>query len=533
MLDLLFNQVEIVDGSGTPARIGNIGIHNGKITLRTEGESARETINGAGLTLCPGFIDAHSHGDLSLGTEHAITCKVSQGVTTEIGGQCGYSAFPTDPRFLDEMRGAITVSPDLYRMPYETFTSLDCFAAYGKGLSLPHNMATLVGHNTLRVSVMGVENRAPTAEEMALMKERLRLAMEQGAMGFSSGLIYVPGTYCNTDELIELCRVIKPYGGVYTTHMRNESRHVVESVKEAIAVAEAAGVPLVISHHKACGRDFWGKSKETLRLVEEATARGMKILLDQYPYEANMTSLNICLPPWHFADGNARLMEKLTDPAWRKILADEMKDPEGGYENFYRNSGGFDGIFVATSPKVPEAEGMTVAAYAAKMGKDPMDVYFDLLLANEGAGNGIYFSMDIGEVETIYLHPHTVVGSDGLCFGLKESSHPRAWGTFIRPLREFAEEKGLLSFEEAVAKQTSRTAAFWGLRDRGRIEEGYIADLVLLNRKTLYDRADYRHSNEKADGIEAVYVNGVCIYRDKHLTGAAPGKLLLRTDKLS
>jgi N-acyl-D-amino-acid deacylase len=299
-------------------------------------------------------------------------------------------------------------------------------------------------------------------------------------------------------------------------------------VKEAILVAETAGVPLVISHHKACGRDFWGKSKETLRLVEEAVSRGVKILLDQYPYEANMTSLNVCIPPWHFADGNERLMEKLADPAWRKIIADEMNAPDGGYDNFYRNSGGMSGVFVAVSPKVPEAEGMTVADYAAKIGKDPMDAYFDLLLANNGDGNGIYFSMNLEEVQTIYCHPNTIVGSDGLCFGLKESGHPRAWATFIRPLREFAEEKGLVSFEEAVAKQTSRTADFWGLHDRGRIAEGGVADLVLLDRKTLYDRADYRNSNEKADGVEAVYVSGTCIYRGKALTGATPGKLILR-----
>ncbi len=528
MLDLLFQNVAIVDGSGTPAYVGDVGVKDGKITLRTENRAARETVNGTGLTLCPGFIDAHSHGDLSLGTEHAITCKVSQGVTTEIGGQCGYSAFPADPRFPKERREALAVFPDYLAMPHDTFTSLENFAAYASSLALPHNMATLIGHNTLRVSVMGVDDRDPDESEMALMKERLRLAMEQGAMGFSSGLIYIPGAYCKTEELVELCRVIKPYGGVYTTHMRNESRYVAESVKEAIFVAEEAGVPLVISHHKACGRDFWGKSKETLRLVEEAAARGVKILLDQYPYEANMTSLNVCIPPWHFSDGNARLMEKLAAPEWRKIIAEEMQDPDGGYDNFYRNGGGFGGVFIASAPKTPEAEGMTVAEYAAKVGKEPMDAYFDLLLANDGNGNGIYFSMDLQEVESIYLHPHTVVGSDGLCFGLKESSHPRAWGSFIRPLREFAEEKGLLTFEEAVAKQTSRPADFWGLSDRGRIAEGYVADLVLLDRKALYDRADYRHSNEKADGIEAVYVSGICIYRDKALTGAAPGKLILR-----
>ncbi|MCI5615604.1 MAG: D-aminoacylase [Clostridia bacterium] len=528
MLDILFRGVYLVDGTGAPARTRDVGVKNGKITLHTQGESARETVEGGGLTLCPGFIDAHSHGDMSVGTPHGNLCKISQGVTTEIAGQCGQSPFPVDRRFLEDLKCVTAFAPDYQKMPFERFARCRDYEDYCRTVPMALNLAELVGHNTLRASVMGVADRAPTGAELALMKDRLRAGMEQGALGLSSGLIYIPGVYCTTEEVIELCRVIRPYGGIYATHMRNEAADVVKSVKEAIFIAESAGVPLVISHHKVCGRDNWGASWETLRLIDEAAARGVRIGLDQYPYEANMTALNVCIPPRHFAQGMPALLEKLRDPAGRAQIAAEMNDPAGGYDNFYRNSGGFSGVFVSVSPAVPEAEGRTVADYAAAVGKGPMDAYFDLLLANGGDGNAIYFAMDPREVERIYQYPRTMVGSDALCFGLEEKGHPRGWGTFIRPLAEFAGEKKLVSFEEAVYKQTGLTAAFWGLVGKGRVAEGYDADLVLLDRGTLRAAATYAHSNQKAEGVCAVYVAGKCVYRAGALTGEYPGKLILR-----
>lgn len=530
MLDLLIRGASVIDGTGASAFQADLGAVDGRITFQVAGREARQVVEAKGLTLCPGFIDAHSHGDMSIGTEHGALCKVSQGVTTEVGGQCGQSAFPIDPEFLQEVDGIMAFSPDFHNMPHQDFKNFAAYEAYARTLPLAINMMSLVGHNTLRVSVMGVENREPTPAELDRMKERLKESMEQGAMGLSSGLIYIPGVYCKTEEVIELCKVIKPYGGIYATHMRDEARNVVESVKEAIYIAEQAQVPLAISHHKICGRAFWGKSSETLKLIDEAAARGVEIMLDQYPYEANMTALNVCIPPWHFADGMDALMAKLRDPAWREKIAAEMNDPDGGYDNFYLNSGGFDGVFISVSPKVPEAEGMMVAEYARKINKPVMDTYFDLLLANEGSGNGIYFAMDPQEVEKIYCHPQTLVGSDGLCFFLSEKGHPRAWGTFVKPLCRFAQQKGLVSFEEAVHKQTGLTADFWKIANKGKLLEGYDADLVLIDREKLQDRATYQDSNQKADGIEAVYVSGVCVYADKQLTGAYPGQLLHRNN---
>ena len=530
MLDLLIRDVDLVDGTGKPAYHGSLGVKDGRITFAVAGEAARETVEATGLTLCPGFIDAHSHGDLSIGTPHGTISKVSQGVTTEIGGQCGQSAFPVDPRFLREIGDVMAFSPDFARMPYDRFSDLSAFLRYARTLPLSNNMTSLIGHNTLRASVMGVENRAPTPQELGRMKERLQAAMEQGALGLSSGLVYIPGAYSQTEELIELCKVIRPYGGVYATHMRDEARHVVESVREAIAIAEQAGVPLVISHHKVCGRPFWGKSEETLRLIDEAAARGVKVMLDQYPYEANMTALDVCIPPQYFSEGLEAMLDKLRDQSWRAKIAAEMNDPDGGYDNFYLNCGGFSGVFISVSPQVPEAEGLTVAEYAAHLGKPEMDTYFDLLLANKGKGNGIYFAMDPAEVERIYCHPRTMVGSDGLCFSLQQKGHPRAFSTFIRPLTQFV-QKGLVTFEEAIHKQTGLSAGFWDLPGKGRLAEGFDADLVLLDRAALEDRASYQNSNERAGGVRAVYVQGTCIYRDGELTGAHPGRFLRRGER--
>lgn len=527
MLDILFRNASVIDGTGSPARTFDVGVKDGKICLGSS-EEAKEVVDATGLTLTPGFIDGHSHGDMSIGTYHAMICKLSQGITTEIGGQCGSSPFPIDMTRVDAIRTANAAAYDFKKMPFERFTDFDGYAEYSESLDLTMNMANLVGHNMLRVSAMGVENRPAGPEDLELMKSRLRKCMEQGAMGLSSGLIYIPGAYSTTEELVELCKVIKPFGGIYATHMRNEAKDVVKSVKESIYIAEQAGVPLVISHHKVCGKAYWGQSEETLKLIEEAIGRGVKVMMDQYPYEANMTRISVCIPPQYFAEGMPELLRKLADPEWRKTIADEMNNPDGHYDNFYLNSGGFGGVFIAVSPNVPEAEGMMVADWAKLQGKDPMDAYFDLLISNQGMGTGIFFAMDINEVEKIYCNPHTVVGTDGLCYSVEGKGHPRAWGSFIRPLTEFAEEKHLVSFEEAVHKQTGQTAEYWGLSTKGFIRDGYDADILLIDREHLKNTATFADSNRQPEGIRAIYVGGKCVMRDNQLTGVRNGHIVRR-----
>ena len=527
MLDLLFKDISIVDGSGHPAYQGSVGVINGKITFQIDCES-REIIQGAGLTLCPGFIDAHSHDDFTVGRYPSIISKICQGVTSQIAGNCGDSTYPVDKRFLKELKVFANMTRDFLKMPYESFTDFNGFAEYVESLNPVLNITTLIGHNMLRTSVMGVENRAPTADELELMKSRIRDAMEQGAFGLSSGLVYIPGAYAELDELIELCKAMAPYGGIYATHMRSESDDLLQSVKDSIYVAETAGVPLVISHFKAKGRSNWGKSTEALQLINAAKRRGVKIMMDQYPYEASMSGVSVCISPEYFADGMDTLLNRLKDSSVRAEVAAKMTDPKPTYENALYDAGGFDGVWITSSPKRIEAEGKSIAAYAKELNANPIDVFFDLLIENEGILNGIFFTMDIEEVKRIYCNPDVVVGSDGLCFDAENKGHPRTWDTFIRTLTEFAEKQRLVSFEEAVHKQTEQPAVFWGLDGKGRIAEGYDADLVLLNRSNLKSVATYQEPNEKALGVEAVFVAGKCVYRDGNLTGESGGKVLRR-----
>ena len=289
MLDFIIRNARIVDGTGAPAYVGDVGILNGKITFHTRDE-ARAVIDAAGLTLTPGLIDSHSHNDRFIGLDPQVfaVSKISQGITTEVTGQCGSSPFPVPDPHDAEIRGffAEEMSPE-HLKDIERFRDFGTFLSYADAQPKPGNYAFLQGHGMLRMSVMGRANRKPTADELALMKARLRDAMEHGCLGLSSGLIYVPSVYADIEELVELCKVIRPYGGVYATHMRSESDHVVEAVREAIAIAKAADVPLVISHHKVCGKRNWGASRETLRLIHEAIDGGMRITLDQYPYTAS------------------------------------------------------------------------------------------------------------------------------------------------------------------------------------------------------------------------------------------------------
>lgn len=530
MLDLIIKNVSVVDGSGGRAYTGSVGIRNGRIVLEPAGDAA-EIIDAGGLTLCPGFIDSHSHTDRYIGVapELISTCKISQGITTEVVGQCGSSTFPVPADKREAMRQFFTEGMDDEQLErILSFRDFKAYVEFVKKQNKVGNYAFLSGHGALRLAAMGFENRRPADRELDVMKQYLAAAMENGCFGLSSGLIYVPGAYADTQELIELCRVIKPYGGIYATHMRSESEHVTEAVEEAIRIAKTAEVPLFISHHKVVGARNWGSSARTLKLVHEAIEEGVKITLDLYPYIASQTGLCQCIPPKYFSKGIKSAVELLKDPLMRSTIRQEIEEDPPKYNNSYQNAGGFSGILILNSPKVPEAAGMTVEAYAQKTGRDPFDAYFDLMLENEGVGSGAYFCIDGKELEAIYMDENTVVGTDGMVGSKDGPVHPRAYGSMVRALCCFSKQKGLLSFEEAVRKQTHLTAERWGIPNKGLIAEGYDADLVLLDYDKLSDKADFNHPRELCDGIEAVFVNGKTVYKNKMLTGSYPGEVLLR-----
>lgn len=531
MLDILIQNGSIIDGTGKKAYIGDIGVSGGKITFHTDKESAARIINASGKIVCPGFIDFHSHGDMVLGQDFAKLCKVSQGITTEIAGQCGSSMFPVRPEKLDLYQTLLSVGTATYPDDMPNWTTFARYLEYAKQVPLAANIKFLVGHGSLRLAVMGYACRKPTKEELEQMKTLLRECMENGALGMSSGLIYTPSAYAETEELIELAKVVAEYDGLYATHMRNESYDVVNSVKDAIEIGRQSGVRVSISHHKVCGKPNWGLSQETLKLVEDAIAEGIRITLDQYPYTASMTHLNACIPPWYFTEGIPAMAEKLKDPDIRKKLKAEIEDPKTPFDNYVQNCGGYAGVFISSCPVTHEAEGMFLSDYAAQKGIDPFDALCDLLVINGGVGTAIYHCMSEEDLNRIFTFPHTVVGTDGICRAMEEKAHPRSFGTFVRAICHFHKEKNLMALEDVIRKMTSLPASRAMLSNKGILAEGYDADINIFDLEQLEDTPNYVHSNQVCKGMETVIINGVVVYENGSLTGQHGGKILLHHNK--
>lgn len=520
MYDLLIKGASVVDGTGAPAYVGDIAVKDGKIVTKPCGDAA-QVIDATGLTLAPGFIDAHSHADYGPGAEARRLCKSSQGITTELAGQCGSSRFPFPPADNAELTELMYQKVGREAVPAYTLSD---YLSWLNTQPLTTNLGLYVGHSTLRIAAMGYELRKPTAEELDTMKTMVREAMEHGAMGMSSGLIYAPSCYSDEEELVELCKVVAEYGGTYATHMRNESRGILEAVAESISVAEKAGCKLNISHHKICGKANWGMSKQTLELIHQARQRGVDVTVDVYPYTASCTSLDICLPKPFFSHGPKGLREKLRDPAVRAQIKEEIQQLDSQH---YVNCGGWDGILVTIAANTPAAVNKTVQQYADSIGKDAFEAYFDLVCDNPGA-QAVYFSMCDEDLFRIVCDDNAVLGTDGLVRTLTDPTHPRGFGSFPRALRVFVREEKLMSLERMVHKMTGLTASRFGLATKGIIADGMDADLVLFDPNTVTDRATYEDSLRVSEGIPYVIVAGQIVCRDGKLTGATPGRFIAR-----
>lgn len=533
-LDVLFQNVNVIDGSGGPAFLGCVGVAEGKIALVRQGPSplppAGEVVDAAGLTLCPGFIDAHSHGDLVLESGFSALSKLSQGVTTQVAGQCGVSMCPGDPGRMAEFTKFVSGIAPYPTVPREpgAIASFGAYARYIEGLALPLNVALFTGHGALRLLAMGYRTEAPAPKELDHMAGLLRECVEAGSLGLSTGLVYAPGCYGQKAELIALLRAARRAGGLYATHVRNESDGLVEAEREAVACAEAAEIPLFISHFKAAGRQNWGKAQRVLREVfDPAISRGISITLDHYPYLAGMTSLNVSIPPRFRKDGMEALARSLNDPAALREMRAELAGPTD-YDNYIYNSGGFGGVLVSSCPYFHGAEGKTVAAYAKETGQDPFDAYVDILRRNQGLGLGVYFHMCEEDLRAVAQYPHTVVGTDGLLGKPGENGHPRAFGSFIEAVCLYVNTWKLFSLEEMVRRMTSLPAQRLGLGGKGRLAVGMDADLALLDVPRLQARANYQASNQTCLGVERVYVAGKLAYADGGLTGERAGRLVRR-----
>lgn len=526
MLDCLIKNARIIDGTGGPARSGHLGILNGKLVMANGTEEAAKVIDAAGRCVTPGFIDAHSHGDMILGSEDAHLFKTTQGVTTEIVGQCGLSMAPVVPENLAAIQNMLSMGTTWFPEDMKNWNSFARYLEYADAQPKTANAKMYIGHSSLRIAVMGMENRPSTDKELDTMKGILREAMESGAAGFSTGLIYTPSCYAEEKEIIELAKVIAPFNGTYASHMRDEANFIVDAVKETINVGRQARVQVDISHHKMLGKPNWGKQKETLRLIHEANDQGIPVICDQYPFTRNMTTLNACMPPWHFSNGFASLTDKLRDPAFRARLKKEMEDPATEYDNYYLNAGGWDGVYVYSAAKTPEAEGRYISEYAKLLGQDPWEAFFDLCVANNCSTGGVYSSMCDEDVCEIIRDPYCIIGSDGLTRSWKEKGHPRASATFPHAITYFVKEKGILTLEEAVHKMTGLTAKYLSVKNKGVIREGYDADLVIFDYDRLQDTATYSNSNSITEGIDYVFVGGQIVYQAKKFTGRYPGKMI-------
>lgn len=514
-MELLIQNCTILDGTGAPAYIGSVGFERGKMRVFRAGETppAKQTLNAKRLFLAPGFLDAHSHGDLTLKSPYAALSKLSQGYTTQIAGQCGVSLFPADGARREEFArffSGIAPHPDLPE-DFGALADAQSFFRWMNSLCGAVETKCFLGHGTLRLFAMGYENRKPDSGELEKMKRILRESIRAGALGLSTGLVYAPSCYADNEEILALLRVVVEEGGVYATHPRNEADTVIEARRESIRMAKQAGVPLCASHLKAAGRDNWGKPEQLLLDLERAANDGVRVLTDCYPYTAGCTALNVSIPPRYFTGGLPGLITALRDPAERERIRAEVRR-KTDYENYVYNCGGFSGVFVSSCPVDRRAEGMTVAAYAERADMDPFDAYCDILIRNGGLGLGVYFHMCEEDVLRILTHPLCVVGTDGLIGAEGENPHPRVFGTTARAYDLLVRTHKLLTPEALVHKLSGQIADFFHLESKGHIRDGADADAVLLNLPAFCDRASYADGSQLSAGVAAVFKGGKLVY---------------------
>ena len=524
MLDLLIKNARIVDGTGMPAYYGHVGIREGKIASIAPivTQEAARVIDAQGLTLTPGFIDSHSHDDMIMETVPACAHKLEQGVTTQIVGMCGHSAAPLSERYYEE---GLRICRSLCANGVnEDLASRTDFQVYLDGLrqDFGTSMGFHIGHGTIRTAVMGFERRKPTAEELERMKEHVRCAMKAGALGISFGMIYTPGTFADTEEMIELCKVAAEYGGDMTIHMRNEGKRLVEAVEETLRIVRETGIRCVISHHKASGGpDNWGKVKQTLPMIEQINREGYTVFLDQYPFIASSTGLSSEIPSAYLSLPKQELRAMLEDPAGRKEIVDAMvdgRDPEQVYER----------LMIGASRAFPQYSGMMVPEAARLHGKSRTDTILDVLLGDDFASTEISFGMCEEDVEEVLAFPRTMVGTDGLWYPDTFGAHPRAFASFPRVLGHYVRERKVVPFEEAIRKMTAMPAAVYGLENKGMIRVGYDADLCLLDPDTIIDATDYKNWNARCPGLKHVFVAGQPVVTDSVHDGRLLGKALKR-----
>lgn len=529
MDDFLIRGGEVIDGTGAAGRRADVAIRDGHVSAIEPDYAlpARRVIDAKGLVVAPGFIDVKTHSDFTLPLYPRAESRVHQGITTELVGSCGFTVAPIPPGRLGAVSDylAALASPAFKFREVSFAEYLDSFPATSS------NVAMQVGHNTVRVAVMGMDKRAPTGKEQSAMEGLVEEALDAGAVGLSSGLFTAPGAFAAAPELEALARIAARHGASYTTHLRDESNGVFEATREAVAVAERTGVRTRIVHAKLSGMDNWGGAKRLLDELSRIRERGVPIECDHYPYTTAHNPLRNLLPLWVQEGGPSRMLERLGD---RKVRDDVRAHiAEHGLTAFGRVPS-WDAVRVSVSPALPDEVGRTIAEVAARRGCDPVDAFCDILVSDRCATRGFVASIDEEDVQAFVSCPWVLVGSDGRAVGpngplARELPHPRFYGTFPRILGHYSRELRLLDLPSAVHKMTGATAAALRLVDRGVLRPGAAADITVFDPANIVDRSTVDEPRRYPDGIVHVIVNGVMVIDGGTHTGALPGRVLRRT----
>jgi N-acyl-D-amino-acid deacylase len=534
-IDVLIKGGTVYDGTGRAPRRVDVAIKGDRLVAIGNFKSARArtVVDANGLAVAPGFINMLSWSTESLIVDGRSQSEIRQGVTTQIMGE-GWSMGPLNERLKKQ---AIAEQDDI-KFDIE-WTTLAEYLRYLEKRGISQNVASFVGATTIRQYVLGEGDVQPTPAQLQEMRELVRQAMEEGALGVGSSLIYAPAFYARTEELIELCKVAARYKGKYISHMRSEGNKWVEAVEELIRISREAGVPAEIYHIKAAGSQNWDKVDRVLALVNAARRSGLKITADMYMYTAGATGLNSSLPPWTMDGGYEALFKRLEDPATRQKIAAESRTPSDKWENLYLAAGSPDRILLVgfKSEKLKPLTGKTLAEVAKMRGKDPIETVMDLILEDRSRVGTVYFLMAEENLKKELRQPWVSLGSDAASMApegvfLKSSTHPRAYGNFARLLGKYVREEKVISLTEAVRRLTGLPATNLGLDRRGFLRTGMFADVVVFDPATIADRATFENPHQYSVGVKHVFVNGIQVLKDGEHTDARPGRALWGPGKI-
>jgi N-acyl-D-amino-acid deacylase len=527
--DVVISNGHIIDGTGSPWYSGDIGIRDGKIAAigNLASTPRKRTIDAHGQVVAPGFIDMLGQSEMTILVDPRLPSKIYQGITTEVTGEGG-SAAPLNDAIIQADQASyqhLKITPD-WKTLRQYFARLE---KQGMGI----NLATYVGATQVRRMVLGDDNKTPTPAQLEQMKSLVRDAMRDGAVGLSTSLEYAPAPYAKTDELIALASEASKSGGIYATHMRNESDSVLQAIDEALRIGREAHIPVEIWHLKVAGKNNWGRMPEVVAKISSARAAGMDVTADTYAYTAWFNSFSAFIPPWAHDGGDAKLVERLKDPAMRARIRKDMLTPSTEWDNEWQEIPGPESVLIGVvqNPKLLPLQGKTLADVAKIWDKDPMDALFDLLIEDQAFTGVAVFGMSEHDVALALQQPWVSIDNDSSGAapeGLlgQEHPHPRAYGTFPRILRKYVREEKKLSLEDAIRKFSALPAQRMRFTDRGVLKQGMWADVVVFDPATIRDLATFENPNQLAQGMTYVLVNGVPVIDQGKMTGSLPGKVV-------